>query len=104
MNLRGVFSCFQVVSDLNINLEKSKMVRNGKRRDDDFFDGLMGCRTVKLPLKYLDVPLGARHKDSGIWDPVIELFKRRLASWKRNLLKALYLTSSYIIYRLSQFR
>lgn len=41
---------------------------------------------MNLPLKYVDVPLGARYKDSVMWDSVIELSERRLVSWKHNLL------------------
>lgn len=34
----------------------------------------------------LGVPLGAKYKDPKTWEPVVELFGRRLASWKRNFL------------------
>lgn len=41
---------------------------------------------AKLPIKYLGIPLGVKHKDGSIWDPVISLFENRLAGWKRSLL------------------
>lgn len=53
------------------------MVRFGGRGTEEVFAGLMGCRIAKLPFRYLGVPLGSRYKESGIWDPVIELFERR---------------------------
>ena len=32
---------------------------------------------------YLGLPLGAAHKSVGIWDPIEERFRRRLAARKR---------------------
>ena len=43
----------------------------------------MGCKTSKLPMKYLGLPLGAKFKSKVIWNPIIEKMERRLAGWKR---------------------
>ena len=36
-----------------------------------------------MPLKYLDLPLGAKFKDLFVWNPILERMERRLAGWKR---------------------
>lgn len=46
----------------------------------------LDCKSGQLPLKYLRVPLGARHKDKNSWEPVIDMFQCRLACWKSKLL------------------
>jgi hypothetical protein len=35
-----------------------------------------------LPIKYLGLPLGAKYKDSNIWNSIIEKMENRLAGWK----------------------
>lgn len=62
------------------------MVRVGREGELDFFACLLRCRTTCFPLIYLGVPLEARTKDSALWNPVIELYDKKLAKWKRNLL------------------
>lgn len=39
-----------------------------------------------LPIKYLGVPLRAKCKNARTWEPVIELFERRLFGWKKTFL------------------
>jgi hypothetical protein len=39
-------------------------------------------RVASLPVKYLDLPLGASYKSTRMWDGVIEKIEKRLASWK----------------------
>ena len=34
-------------------------------------------------MSYLGMPLGASHKSSSIWNPILEKFERRLAGWKK---------------------
>ena len=44
---------------------------------------ILGCRVGNLPMSYLGMPLGASHKSSSIWNPILEKSERRLASWKK---------------------
>ena len=46
----------------------------------------LGCRIGSFPVKYLGLPLGARHKALSTWDGVEERMRRRLALWKRQYL------------------
>lgn len=64
MNLRCVLLCFQAVSGLNSNIQKSELVRIGDTRDEKQLVGVLGCKAVKLPFKYLGLLLEAKYKDS----------------------------------------
>jgi hypothetical protein len=81
--LRLVLTWFEAVSGLRINLGKSELVPVGDVADIKELAGLLGCKTSALPMKYLGLPLEARFKSKGIWDPIIEKMERRLAGWKR---------------------
>jgi hypothetical protein len=73
---------FKTVSGLRINLGKSELVHVGDVADIEELAGLLGCKTSALPMKYLGLPLGARFKSKGIWDPIIEKMERRIVGWK----------------------
>lgn len=74
-HLRCILMCFEAVFELNINLKKSELVRIGDRRDKKRLAEVLGCKLVKLPIKYLVVPLGSKDKDTKMWDLVIECLK-----------------------------
>ncbi|XP_028073785.1 uncharacterized protein LOC114276193 [Camellia sinensis] len=46
----------------------------------------LNCLSQKLPLTYLSLPLGANPRRSNTWKPVVEKYKKKLASWKRRYL------------------
>ena len=71
----------------------------------------LGCGVGSLPTTYLGLPLGTPHKSMGVWDSIVDRFRKRLASWKRQYiskggrLKLIQSTfSSLPIYFLSLFR
>lgn len=86
LHLRCVLLYFQAVSGLKINLNNSEMTRIGGNGAAGSFATIMGCKEVKFPLKYLSIPLGAKYKDQLSWEPVIDLFERRLFGWKINFI------------------
>jgi hypothetical protein len=61
---------------------------------------ILCCNISSLPLRYLDLPLGAPFKSIGIWDGVVEKMKRRLASWNKLFLSkgASYSHQEYAIF------
>ena len=83
VTLREILNRFEKVLRLRINLGKSELVLIGEVRNLDVLMGLLGCRHSSLPLKYLGLPLGAKFKESSIWNPILEKMERRLAGWKR---------------------
>ena len=71
----------------------------------------LGCKAGLLPTTYLGLPLGAPHKSVGMWDPNEEMFRRRLATWKRQYISKggrvtliQSIMSNLLIYFMSFFR
>jgi hypothetical protein len=64
-------------------LGKSELVPVGEVPCIEELADILGCKTSKLPMKYLGLPLGARFKAKEIWNPIVEKMERRLAGWKR---------------------
>jgi exonuclease III len=82
-SLRFVFTWFEAVSGLKINLGKSELVPVGEVSNMGLLVDILGCNLGSFPMKYLGVPLGAAFKEKAIWNPVLEKVERRLAGWKR---------------------
>jgi len=82
-DLRCLLLCFEAVSGLRINLSKSEMVPVGEVGDVEELASILGCGVASLLIKYLGLPLGAKYKDSNIWNNVIEKMEARLAGWKK---------------------
>nr|XP_023871788.1 uncharacterized protein LOC111984390 [Quercus suber] len=72
VTLREILNRFEDVSGLRINLGKSDLVPVGEVRNLDVLVGLLDCRHSSLLLKYLGLPLGAKFKESSIWNPILE--------------------------------
>ena len=66
-----------------INLDKSEIFPIGGGKNVEALTVELGCKAGLLPTTYLGLPLGVSHKSVGIWDPIKERFRRRLATWKR---------------------
>lgn len=86
LNLICVLLAFQAVSIININLTKSEMVRFGDERDVESPMSVLHCRVVKLPIKYLGLPLGVNHKEVEMWGLITTKYDKKLAAWKKALL------------------
>lgn len=65
LHLRCVLMGFQVVLGLNINLSKSEIARLGDESDADSLARVMGCKIVRLLIKFLGLSLGANFKAVG---------------------------------------
>jgi hypothetical protein len=81
--LHVLLVCFEAVSGLKVNLAKSLLVPIGNVDNVAELASILGCGTSSLPLKYLGMPLGARHKATSTWDDIVVNMERRLASWQR---------------------
>ncbi len=57
LNLRFVFTWFEAVSGLKINLSKSEIVLVGDVPHIEELVELLGCKQSVLPLQYLGLPL-----------------------------------------------
>uniref|UniRef100_A0A2N9HIT7 Reverse transcriptase domain-containing protein n=1 Tax=Fagus sylvatica TaxID=28930 RepID=A0A2N9HIT7_FAGSY len=78
-----VLTWFEAISGLKINLGKFEMVPVGVVSNMEALAGILGCHCASLPMKYLGLPLGAKFKETTIWNPIVEKMERRLAGWKR---------------------
>uniref|UniRef100_A0A2N9EFL4 Reverse transcriptase domain-containing protein n=1 Tax=Fagus sylvatica TaxID=28930 RepID=A0A2N9EFL4_FAGSY len=78
--LHSVLIWFEATSGLQINLGKSELVPVGVVPCIEELADILGCKTSKLPIKYLGLPLGAKFKAKDIWNPIIEKMERRLAA------------------------
>ena len=102
---------FEAMSGLKINLTKSEIIPIGPVNNLVELASELGCNIGSLPMTYLGLPLGAKHKALGVWDSIEKRYRKRLAAWKtRYISKGGRITlirstlSSLPIYHLSLFR
>jgi len=86
-NIKAMLNCFELASGLKVNFLKRSI---GWVRVDSFtIRGLvtiLNCDVMKVPFKYLGLPVGGCHKREVFWDGVVDRNKSRLGRWKgRNL-------------------
>ncbi|KAL6326865.1 hypothetical protein AAG906_012140 [Vitis piasezkii] len=65
---KWVVYCFELVSGLKINMQKSEVIPVGDVEDMDRAAAVFGCKVGKFPTTYLGLPLGARHNLGSVWD------------------------------------
>ena len=65
-HLCWILAWFEVLSGLNINLEKSSLLPVGKVDDVEGLAFELGCNIGSLPTEYLGLPLGAKHKKARV--------------------------------------
>jgi hypothetical protein len=82
-HLHCLFLCFEVVSDLKVNLSKLELVPIGTVEEVGRLAGILGCRVSSLPVKYFGLLLGDLYKAKSIWKSIIEKMERNLVGWKR---------------------
>nr|XP_016462067.1 PREDICTED: uncharacterized protein LOC107785308 [Nicotiana tabacum] len=84
--LKQVMQWFKIISGLKINLGKCEVFPVGEVANIDDLSYVLRCKTGSLPTTYLGLPLGASHKDTTVWNPVIERVEKRLAGWQKRYL------------------
>ncbi|RVW55567.1 Transposon TX1 uncharacterized 149 kDa protein [Vitis vinifera] len=85
-HLGWILAWFEAAFGLRINLAKSELIPVGEIDNIEEMAVELGCRIGSFPVKYLGLPLGARHKALSTWDGVEERMRRKLARWKRQYL------------------
>ena len=87
--LKRILRCFQLVSNLKINISKSLLVGIGCSEDKDTTRSLANiihCKSGRLLIIYLGLPIGANPRSKSLWDPVVDKCERRLSFWKKQYL------------------
>jgi hypothetical protein len=99
-----IYVVYFYVLRLKINLLKLEFVFAG---DVDGIGGLaciLGCKVTYLPMKYLDLPLGALYKAKLIWDGIVEMsigwFEEALffKAGRLTLIKSTLFQSTYLLF------
>ena len=67
---------FKAITSLKVNIGKSELVPVGVIGSLNTLSSVLSCNVGKLPMTYLDMPLGAHFKDPSIWNPIIEKWRR----------------------------
>lgn len=87
VHIKRILRCFEVLSGLKINFHKSMLCGVGLNDVEvNQFTSIFNCRSQKLAISYLGLPLGANPSRKSTWQPVIEKVKKKLAAWKRKVL------------------
>ncbi|GKA53023.1 RNA-directed DNA polymerase, eukaryota [Tanacetum coccineum] len=82
-SLMCILKCFEEVSRLRVNYNKSKLYGIGVE-DKELSDMArwMGCGIGEFPFMYLGLPIGENMRRINDWKVVVDKFKSRLADWK----------------------
>ena len=69
---------FEAISELSINLDKSKLMPIERVENLEKLALEFGCKVGALPSSYLGVPLGAPFKSMVVWDGIEERSCKKL--------------------------
>ncbi|XP_057761477.1 uncharacterized protein LOC130981788 [Arachis stenosperma] len=82
-NYKRLLHCFELMSRLSINFEKSSFIQvNSDRHWSRKMCQLLGCKEESLPVRYLGISLGANPRLVKTWKPVIDKVEDKLSLWK----------------------
>jgi hypothetical protein len=94
MYIRLIFTCFEVVSSLIVNMTKGEMVPIGEVQNLPVLVDFLSYKIGALPTNYHGMPLGSFFKSLIVWNRIFEKMECRLAGWQR---LALPLGSPYLL-------
>ncbi|GKV36551.1 hypothetical protein SLEP1_g44670 [Rubroshorea leprosula] len=84
---KSIMRTFELVSGLKINFGKNQLM--GINVSDDWktkMAHILNCKQGALPCKYLGVPIRGNCRNTTVWKPLVETFKKKLSSWKGRFL------------------
>lgn len=81
-----ILSISETLTDIKLNLEKSTMISVGADEVIEDIAQELGCKTEKLPISYLGMPIGAHWRSISVWEQVLVRMEQRPANWKRKTL------------------
>lgn len=87
IKVNEVLQCFQLLSGLKINFQKSRIYSYSKDKDLlNNFASILGCKIGNWPLVYLGSQIGIFSRKKTFWKPLLQKFQGKLSSWKRDSL------------------
>jgi len=85
--LKWLLVCFEQMSGMKINYDKSDHLTIGLEEDDaNCFAKIFCCKKSDFPIKYLGVPLHFTKLRKQDLQPVIDKIIKRIAGWKGRLM------------------
>lgn len=81
--LKSILRSLELVIGLQVNFHKSNLV--GVCVNYGFLEAssnFLHCSIGQIPFKFLGLLVGANPRRLDTWKPIIDMMKRRLASWK----------------------
>ncbi|KAJ4815734.1 RNA-directed DNA polymerase (reverse transcriptase)-related family protein [Rhynchospora pubera] len=85
--VKWILKGFEGMSGLRINFAKSELIPlNLSDHRATVFASSLNCKLGALPFKYLGLPLHWKRPNRRNWLDVIDKIKKKLSSWKGNLL------------------
>ncbi|XP_026440533.1 uncharacterized protein LOC113339485 [Papaver somniferum] len=81
-----ILAVFESITGIKLNLDKSTMISVGAEAVIEALSKEIGCKTEKLPFKYLGIPIGEHWRSTTVWEYVLTRMEQRLASWKKRTL------------------
>nr|XP_025674239.1 uncharacterized protein LOC112774162 [Arachis hypogaea] len=86
-NYKRLLRCFEMMSSLSINFEKSNLIPVNCRPEwVTRMCQLLGCQETALPVRYLGISLGANPRLVKTWKPIIDKVEEKLSLWKAKVL------------------
>jgi hypothetical protein len=82
-NVRLILSCYEAMSGMKINYEKSEIFSIGLSLDEQMVAAeSLGCKIGVLPMKYLGMPVSCHKISKAQLNYVSEKTKKRLGTWQ----------------------
>ena len=83
LNLTRLLRCFNCVSGLKVNLDKSSLYGIGVEASAvDAVADIIGCKAETIPATFLGLPVGRNMSSCLNWKPIIEKLEKKLSNWK----------------------
>ncbi|GKV34650.1 hypothetical protein SLEP1_g43008 [Rubroshorea leprosula] len=85
--VKSIMRIFEMVSRLKINFGKSMLM--GINVPEEWMTRMsciLNCKQGSFPCKYLSMTIGGKSRCIAMWRPMIDSFKKRLASWKNRFI------------------
>ncbi|KAJ0558706.1 putative RNA-directed DNA polymerase [Helianthus annuus] len=82
-NLSRFLRWFYLISGLKVNIDKYKLFGVGVEDNEVIsMANTLHCDIGRMPFWYLGLPIGANMKRVNNWQPIIEIFSKKLSAWK----------------------
>jgi len=87
MVIKSILRCFELVYGLRVNYHKSMTGAIGiPKLEVDILSRILNCSYMKIPFKYLGMPIGGNPRQKQFWDEVVDKVRNKLSRWKRRIL------------------